>query len=453
MDEVRLFFEQSKGACAIKTRWTSGPGGTIFKDMTISDPFRPVAAAQTVDSADLTTEVVIVGGGLAGLTLAAALATAGVPVVCLDRDTPPTQLETDFDGRTTALAFCSKQVLDGAGVWRHMADDAEPILDIRVVDQESPLFLHYDHQDVGIGPFGWIADNVVIRRALFARVAELPGLRHIAPAAVTRIERGARGAKVVLADGRTVTAKLVIGADGKNSLCRRSAGINVTTWTYDQSAMICNIAHDQPHGGVAVEKFLPGGPFAILPLTGNRSSIVWSERKSLVPTYMGLSDDAFAAELQRRVGTWLGPVRVVTGRSAWPLSVLHADRYVAQRLALVGEAAHAMHPIAGQGLNMGLRDVAALAEVIVDTHRLGLDVGGAEPLARYQRWRRFDNLTLITVTDLLTRLFSNDFGPLKLARDIGMAAVNRMPPLKKFFMRHAMGMVGELPRMIRGEPL
>jgi 2-octaprenyl-6-methoxyphenol hydroxylase len=168
---------------------------------------------------------------------------------------------------------------------------------------------------------------------------------------------------------------------------------------------------------------------------------------------MGLSDAAFTAELQKRVGSWLGPIRVVTKRSAWPLSVLHAERYVAQRLALVGEAAHAMHPIAGQGLNMGLRDVAALAEVIVDAHRLGLDVGGPEPLARYERWRRFDNLTLITVTDLLTRLFSNDFGPLKLARDIGMAAVNRMPPLKKFFMRHAMGMVGELPRMIRGEPL
>jgi 2-octaprenyl-6-methoxyphenol hydroxylase len=362
-------------------------------------------------------------------------------------------MEQDFDGRTTALAFCSKRVLEGAGVWPHMAEDAEPILDIRVVDQESPLFLHYDHQDVGIGPFGWIADNIVIRRALFARVAELPGLRHIVPAQVTRIDRDAKGARVTLSDGRVVKARLVIGADGKNSFCRKQAGIGVVTWKYDQSAMICNIAHDQPHGGVAVEKFLPGGPFAILPLTENRSSIVWSENKSRVPMYMGLSDAAFTAELQKRVGSWLGPIRVVTKRSAWPLSVLHAERYVAQRLALVGEAAHAMHPIAGQGLNMGLRDVAALAEVIVDAHRLGLDVGGPEPLARYERWRRFDNLTLITVTDLLTRLFSNDFGPLKLARDLGMAAVNRMPPLKKFFMRHAMGMVGDLPRMIRGERL
>src|ERR687897_615622 len=203
--------------------------------MTTSDTFRPVEAEATTDSLDLTTDVVIVGGGLAGLTLGAALATAGVPVICLDRDTPPTQMEQDFDGRTTALAFCSKQVLDGAGVWKHMADDAEAILDIRVVDQDSPLFLHYDHQDVGIGPFCW-----------------------------------------------------------------KSAGIGIVTWKYNQSAMICNIAHDQPHCGVAVEKFLPGGPFAILPLTENRSSIVWSEQKSRVPMYMGLSDAAFTAELQKR---------------------------------------------------------------------------------------------------------------------------------------------------------
>jgi 2-octaprenyl-6-methoxyphenol hydroxylase len=421
--------------------------------MTKLDTIRPDAAEEPIASLDLTTDVVIVGGGLAGLTLATALATAGMPVICLDRDTPPTQLEPDFDGRTTALAYCSKQVLEGAGVWQYMERDSEAILDIRVVDQNSPLFLHYDHQDVNIGPFGWVTDNWVIRNALFKRVAELPGLRHIAPASVTRIERDGRGARVTLADGRVVKARLVVGADGKQSFCRKSAGIGVMKWSYNQSAIICNIRHEQPHGGVAVENFLPGGPFAVLPLTDNRSSIVWSEKTSLVPMYMGLSDEEFTAELHRRIGTWLGKVEVVTKRSAWPLGVLHADRYVADRLALVGEAAHAMHPIAGQGLNMGLRDVAALAEVIVDTWRLGLDVGGAEALARYQRWRRFDNLSLITVTDLLTRLFSNNIGPLKLARDLGMAAVNRMPPLKKFFMRHAMGMVGELPRLIRGEPL
>jgi 2-octaprenyl-6-methoxyphenol hydroxylase len=224
-------------------------------------------------------------------------------------------------------------------------------------------------------------------------------------------------------------------------------------WDYDQSAIICNIAHDGPHGGVAVEKFMPNGPFAVLPLSGNRSSIVWSEKRSLVPMYMNMSEDEFTRELQCRVGTWLGAVRPITRRWAWPLGVMHAERYIDRRLALIGEAAHAMHPIAGQGLNMGIRDVAALAEVIVDQYRLGLDVGDPEALARFQRWRRFDNFSLITVTDGLTRLFSNDIAPLRLARDVGMAAVNRVPPLKKFFMRHAMGIVGELPRLVRGEPL
>jgi 2-octaprenyl-6-methoxyphenol hydroxylase len=402
---------------------------------------------------DIVTEVAIVGGGLSGLTLAAALATAGVPVVCVDRDSPDAQLDADFDGRTTALAYCSQQVLDVAGVWRHMADDAAAILDIRASDQGRPLFLHYDHRDIGLGPFGYVLDNAVIRRALFARVAELPGLVHIAPAAVTGIARDARGARLTLDDGRAVRARLIVGADGKKSLCRADAGIGVMRWSYNQTAIICNIGHEKPHRGVAVELFLPNGPFAMLPLSGNRSSIIWSERSDLVPAYMALSEEAFTAELQRRVGRWLGRVRPVTRRWSWPLGVMHAERYTDQRLALIGEAAHAMHPIAGQGLNMGVRDVAALAEVIVDAWRLGLDVGGSPVLENYQRWRRADNLLLITVTDALTRLFSNDIGPLKLVRTLGMAAVNRMPPLKKLFMRHAMGIVGDLPRMIRGEPL
>jgi 2-octaprenyl-6-methoxyphenol hydroxylase len=417
----------------------------------------PAGAAEltTADlvTTDLATEVAIVGGGLSGLTLATALATAAVPVICLDRDPPSLQLEAEFDGRTTALAYCSKQVLDGAGVWRYMADEAGAILDIRVVDGESPLFLHYDHHDVGLGPFGYVLDNLVIRRALFRRVAELPKLVHIAPSVVTRIERGPQETRLTLDDGRVVKARLVVGADGKKSLCRQSAGIGVVRWDYDQSAIICNIAHDGPHGGVAVEKFMPNGPFAVLPLSGNRSSIVWSEKRSLVPMYMNMSEDEFTRELQCRVGTWLGAVRPITRRWAWPLGVMHAERYIDRRLALIGEAAHAMHPIAGQGLNMGIRDVAALAEVIVDQYRLGLDVGDPEALARFQRWRRFDNFSLITVTDGLTRLFSNDIAPLRLARDVGMAAVNRVPPLKKFFMRHAMGIVGELPRLVRGEPL
>jgi 2-octaprenyl-6-methoxyphenol hydroxylase len=411
--------------------------------------------------AEIRTDVLVVGGGLAGLTLACALATAGVPTACVDRDAPDDQLHGDFDGRTTALALASRRVLEGAGVWPHMAEAAEggAIWDIRVADKNSPLFLHYDHRDVGLGAMGYVVDNAVVRRALFARAAELGGrLLHLAPASVAALERGRTSALATLADGRRLRARLVVGADGRNSFCRRSAGIGVTGWRYDQSAMICTIAHDEPHRGVALEHFLPTGPFAVLPLAPtaevpNRSSIVWSLRNDALPVYRDLPDEDFAREVERRAGRWLGRVRPVTRRWTWALGAMHAERYVDDRLALVGEASHSMHPIAGQGLNMGLRDAAALAETAVDAHRLGLDPGAPDALARYQRWRRFDNLSLLAVTDGLTRLFSNDVAPIRAARDLGLAAVNRVPPLKRFFMRHAMGMVGDLPRLIRGEPL
>lgn len=406
---------------------------------------------------EISTEVVVLGGGLAGLTMAAALATAKVPVVCIDQDSPENHGRADFDIRTTAIAYASMKVLEGAGVWKHMAEQAGPILDIRVADQFSPLFVHYDHRELTLDgqnrPFGWILDNKDIRRALFARVKELPELLHLAPARAVAVERDRAGARVRLADGRVVKARLVIGADGRKSLARESAGIKVRRWAYDQSAIICTIRHSEPHGGVAVEHFLPNGPFAVLPMTDDRSSIVWSEKTELVPMYLGLPDAEFVEELRRRSGDYLGEIELLTRREAWPLSVLLADAFVAQRLALVGESAHAIHPIAGQGLNLGLRDVAALAEVIVDAHRLGLDVGGDNVLARYQRWRRFDTVLLAAVCDGLVHLFSNNIGPVKLARDVGMAVVNRLPPVKRFLMRHAMGIVGDLPRMIRGVPL
>lgn len=420
---------------------------------------RTPADAPTAPGAapDIVVDVAVLGGGLAGLSLATALASAGVPVACIDRDSPDKQGADGFDIRTTALAYGSMKVLEGAGVWRHLAPDAGPILDIRVADQFSPLFVHYDHRDLtvdgGNQPFGWIVDNVDMRRALFARAAELPGLIHLAPAAADSIERGPAGAAVRLTDGRTVRARLVVGADGRKSLARESAGIGVRRWAYGQTAIICTIRHSESNRGVAVEHFLPGGPFAVLPMTENRCSIVWSERGQHADAYINMPEDQFIAELKRRSGGYLGEIELLTRREGWPLTVLLADRFVAERLALVGESAHAIHPIAGQGLNLSLRDVAALAEVVVDAWRLGLDVGGAEVLARYQRWRRFDTMVLATVCDALVHLFSNNFGPVRLARDIGLAVVNRLPPLKRVLMRHAMGIVGELPRLIRGAPL
>ncbi|MBX9634837.1 MAG: FAD-dependent monooxygenase, partial [Magnetospirillum sp.] len=265
-------------------------------------------------------------------------------------------------------------------------------------------------------------------------------------------------ATVTLADGRSLRTALVIAADGRASPTRQGAGIGLTRWEYHQSGIVCTVAHEKPHGGIAHERFLPSGPFAILPMPGShahphRSSIVWTEKLHLADAIVGQSDKDFLAELDSRFGDFLGHVQLDGPRYHYPLSLQFAARAIDRRLALVGDAAHGMHPIAGQGMNMGVRDVAALAEVIVDARRLGLDVGGPDVLERFQRWRRFDNMVMLGLTDVLNRLFSNNIGPLKLARDLGLAAVQAMPGVKRVFMKHAMGVVGDLPRLMRGERL
>jgi 2-octaprenyl-6-methoxyphenol hydroxylase len=256
-----------------------------------------------------------------------------------------------------------------------------------------------------------------------------------------------------LADGSILRGALVAACDGRNSPLRRAAGIETLEWTYPQISIVCTVRHEKPHLGVAVEHFLPAGPFAILPMTERRSSIVWTERADLAPRLLALDAAGFAAELGRRFGDFLGALEVVGPRFSYALSLLHAERYAAPRLALVGDAAHVIHPIAGQGLNLGIRDVAVLAELVVDARRLGLDIADQGVLERYERWRRFDNVMLAAVTDGLNRLFSNAVPPVKLARDMGLAMVDRLPPVKRLLMRHAMGTVGELPRLVRGEPL
>jgi 2-octaprenyl-6-methoxyphenol hydroxylase len=400
--------------------------------------------------------VAIVGGGMGGLTLACALGSAGVPVVIIDRDPPQSQLSPVYDGRTTAIAYGSAQVLRSAGVWPGLVDQAGPILDIRVTDQNDPLFLHYDHREVGDQPFGWIVENRLLRQALLRRLSALPTVRHIAPRLVTGISRSSNNASLTLETGQSVTARLIVGADGRNSLVRESAGIDTTSWSYPQHAIVTTLQHSEPHGGVAVELFLPAGPFAMLPMTGNRMSIVWTERAEQAEWYVKLPEARFLEELRLRVGDWLGDFTTVGPRGRWPLGLMVAERAIDRRLALISEASHAMHPIAGQGFNVGVRDVAALAEAVVDAWRLGLDPGGSDVLEHYQRWRRVDMMTLLAATDLLNRLFSNDLAPLAAARRLGMAAINGLPPLrplKKLFMRHAMGVVGDLPRMVRGEAL
>lgn len=398
-------------------------------------------------------DVAICGGGLVGLTLGVALARHGVETAVIDPAPPADMVSAEFDGRVSSIALGSKRVLDGIGVWASVADEASPILEIRVSDGDAPLFLHYDHAEVGDEPLGWMVENRRMRAALLAEAESLAALHHHVPVAVDQVTPDGEVSRVSLSDGRVIEAALAVAADGRRSRLREAAGIGTVGWSYHQVGIVCTVRHERPHRNIAHERFLPAGPFAILPMTGNRSSLVWTEREDLAPEIMALGDDAFLAELESRFGDFMGALEVVGPRWSYPLTLCHAERYTAPRLALIGDAAHGMHPIAGQGFNLGIRDCAALAELVVERCRLGLDVGAPDLLARYQRWRRFDSTMLLTMTDALNRLFSNDVTPVRIARDMGLAAVNQVPPLKRVFMRHAMGVVGDLPRLARGEPL
>ncbi|MSP49111.1 MAG: FAD-binding protein [Alphaproteobacteria bacterium] len=401
----------------------------------------------------LRTDVVVVGGGLVGLSLGHALASAGIEAAVVDREEPQIAANDAYDGRAFAISYGARRILDGLGLWQEMGAHATPILDIRVTDGSSSLFLHYDHREVGDEPLGHIVESRFVRRALLGRIRDRPRLRLVAPESVTGLERGKTGVTAQLSDGRRIQARLAVAADGRGSPIRRAAGIGAIEWGYDQTAIVCTVALARPHDGVAHERFLPAGPFALLPLPGDFSSVVWAERREVAPAMLALDDDGFSEAMTRRFGDALGPLRVVGRRWSYPLGLLVAERLTAERLALIGDAAHSIHPLAGQGLNLAIRDVAALAESVVDAHRLGLDIGGTDVLDRYAGWRHLDTLALLAVTDGLNRLFSNDLGPLRIVRDLGLAAVDRLPALKRLFMRHAMGTVGHLPRLARGEAL
>jgi 2-octaprenyl-6-methoxyphenol hydroxylase len=298
-----------------------------------------------------------------------------------------------------------------------------------------------------------MVENRELRRAQQARLASLPNVRVFAPSTVAGLERGPHRVTATLAGGQVLHAPLAVAAEGRVSPLRQAAGIGTMNWDYNQDGIVCTVEHEHPHGGVAQERFLAPGPFAILPLTGNRSSLVWTERRDSAAAIMALDETRFGQELARRFGDHLGAVRATGPRWSYPLSLQLAERYTAERLVLVGDSAHGIHPIAGQGLNLGLRDVATLAELLADAVRLGLDPGSGDLLARYERWRRFDTVVLAGVTDALNRLFSNDAPPLRALRDAGLGLVNQIPPLKRVFMRHAMGDLGDLPKLLRGEAL
>lgn len=411
-------------------------------------------------------DLAIVGAGLSGSLLALAAGDAGLRTALIERTPLGVMSGAGFDGRTTAIAATSQRLFHALRVWDEVAANAEPILDIRISDashdgRASPLFLHFDHREAvhdgeTVRPMGWIVENRFLRAALLHRLAACPQVELIAPDDVVDTRRNLHRAEIVLRSGRIVTAPLVASAEGRFGTMREEAGIDARGWAYDQVAIVLVARHELVHRGVAHEKFLPGGPFAILPMCDgpageHRSSIVWTERADLARRLLELDTRRFQAEFARRFGDFLGRVERVGPRWWYPLGLVHADRYVEQRLVLVGDAAHGIHPIAGQGYNLGVRDIAALVEVLVEAKRLGLDIGAADTLERYARWRRTDNFTMVAATDLLNRLFSNDIKPVRLMRDLGLGAVQRLPPLRRFFVRHAMGLVGDLPKLLRGE--
>ena len=400
--------------------------------------------------------IVICGGAFAGLALALALRQGlgpDIPVVVAD---PALGMRPSRDPRATAIVAACRRLFEALGVWEEVAPNAQPILDMVVTDSAladatRPVFLTFAG-DVEPGePFAHMVENRNLIDALAAR-AEAAGV-DLRATAVNNYEASADGIDVVLADGATIAASLLIAADGARSKLREQAGIATHGWEYDQSGIVVTVGHERDHHGRAEEHFLPAGPFAILPLTGKRSSLVWTETRKEAARITALGEEEFHAELERRFGLHLGEIKALDKPRAFPLGYFVARSFIAERMALVGDAAHVIHPIAGQGLNMGLKDVAALAEVVVDAARLGMDPGQANVLERYQRWRRFDTMAMGVATNSLNLLFSNESKLLRAVRDIGLGLVDRAPPLKNLFIRQAAGLTGEVPRLLKGEAL
>lgn len=395
------------------------------------------------------TDVLIIGAGLVGTAQALALAQAGLSVVLVERQSRARSFDTSFDGRASAIARSSQYVFEHIGVWDVMREQAEPIKDIRVVDAYSRALVHYDHTKADGQPFGHIIPNTHILPTLLAAAEKQEGLTLRFDTELEAIETDVGGIAASFSDGSACRASLLLAADGRFSKTRDLLGLQSRLVGYGQTAMVSVITHSQPHHGVALERFLPAGPFAVLPMQGNRSGVVWTETDDVAAFMMTLGDADYAAEIRKRAGEYLGTVQMEGRRFSYPLSIVLTRDYTAPRAALIGDAAHAMHPIAGQGVNVGYRDVAALTELIAEAYRLGLDIGSASVLERYQSRRRVDVMSMLAATDGINRLFSSNALPLKLARRMGLSLVERAPRLKSYFMFHAMGLTGNLPPMLR----
>ncbi|USU03874.1 UbiH/UbiF/VisC/COQ6 family ubiquinone biosynthesis hydroxylase [Sphingomonadaceae bacterium OTU29LAMAA1] len=399
------------------------------------------------------TDVIILGGGLVGATLALALDVHGVRSIVIDPADPAVMLAPGFDGRASAIASATGRMLDAIGIGAALGGQGCAIRHIRVSDGLEPGKLDFK-PDEGDGALGTMYENKLLRRALFDAATAAKNVDLRMQTRATDVVRGPAGVLATLDDGTTVRAPLLIAAEGRNSPTREAAGITVARWQYDHAAIVGAFHHEFPHEDIAYEIFYPSGPFALLPLPdddiGHRSAIVWSVKGADGPAMMKLGDRAFLAEAMKRMGGFLGELSAASPRASYPLGFHHAARITAERLVLVGDAAHGIHPIAGQGLNLGLRDAATLAEVLVDGKRLGLDLGDPALLERYQRWRGLDTFMVAAATDTLTRLFGIPGKTASAVRRFGIGAVDRLPPLKNRFMAEARGETGTLPRLLQG---
>lgn len=403
-------------------------------------------------------DILIAGGGLNGPALALALASGGLSSVIVDAVPLATRRKPAFDGRAYALSLTSVRMLQTLGLWGAVQDQAQPMLDIKVSDGiagkgAAAHFVHFDHNEIAEGPMGHMLEDRYLRRALLDAVKASDLITQIAPAIVEAQDITPSHAEITLDNGRVLRGKVLVGCDGRRSGVAMRAGIARTGHDYHQSGLVCAVSHELPHNGVAYQQFMASGPLAILPLVGGRSAIVWTETTERAAVIAAMSDKDFMAELRPRFGDFLGKIKLVGKRYTYPLDLTIANRFTQDRLALVGDAAHGVHYLAGQGLNLGLRDVAALAQVLLEAARRGEDIGNAPVLERYARWRGVDTAILAASTDMINHLFSNDNPILRAARVAGLGVVNAMPAARQRFIREAAGLSGDLPRLLKGQPI
>ncbi|WP_432448669.1 FAD-dependent monooxygenase [Aliiroseovarius marinus] len=403
-------------------------------------------------------DILIAGGGLNGPALALALGDTGFKVTMVDALPKGARGGDDFDGRGYALALASQRLLAALGVWSQIAADAQPLLDIRISDGRpgegpGPFILEFDHAEIDEGPMGYMVEDRFLSRAFLSAVEAHPNVTLIDQDSVVAQEVAPGSVTLTLASGKSLTGRLVVGCDGRRSGTAERAGIGRHGHDYGQTSLVCAIDHALPHNGAAHQFFMPAGPLAILPLPGRQCSIVWTETHEEAARIHGLDDAGYLDELRPRFGSFLGDIGLAGKRFTYPLNLTIANSFIADRLALVGDAAHGMHPIAGQGLNAGFKDVAALAEVLTQARRRGEDIGRLDVLERYQEWRRFDVAQMVAATEATNRLFSNDNPILRATRDIGLGIVNALPGLRRGFIREAAGLTGDLPRLLQGRQI